>query len=144
MISKQNSVYVRLFIFSAVLLCTFSISFAGSEPNMKDGLWEITTKVEIPGMPMEMPAMTHTQCITKENAVPDSSQPDQECKIIESHVNGDTVTWQMKCETPDGNAEATGEIVYSGDTFKGVIKMNMQDMEMLQKLTGKRIGDCNQ
>ena len=144
MASKQKSADVRLFVFSAILLCTFSISFAGSEPNMKDGLWEISTKVEIPGMPMEVPAMTHTQCITKENAVPDSSQPDQECKIIENHVDGDIVTWQMQCDTPEGKAEATGEITYTGNTFKGVIKMKMQGMEMLQKLTGKRIGDCNQ
>ena len=141
---KWNSLIIRLFTLSAILLSTFSISFAGSGPNMKDGLWEITIEIEMPGMPMKMPAMTHTQCITSENAVPDSSQPGQECKIIENHVDGDTVTWRMECNTPEGKAEAAGEITYTDDTFKGTIKMNMQGMEMLQKLSGKRIGECKQ
>jgi len=141
---KQKPLYVMLFAVSVMLLSTFSISLAGSGPNMKDGLWEITTEIEMPGMPMKMPAMTHTQCITQENAVPNSSQPDQECKIIENHVDGDTVTWRMECDTPEGKAEAAGEITYTGDTFKGTITMNMQGMEMLQKLSGKRIGECKQ
>lgn len=141
---KRKSLIIRLFTFSAILLGTFSISFAGSGPNMKDGLWEITTKVEMPGMPMQIPAITHTQCITKENAVPNSSQPNQKCKIIENHINGDTVTWRMECDTPEGKAKAAGKITYTGDIFKGTIKMNMQGMEMLQQLSGHRVGECNQ
>jgi len=141
---KRTSLDIWLFVLSAILLSTFSTSFAGSGPNMKDGLWEITIEIEMPGMPMKMPAMTHTQCITSENAVPDSSQPGQECKIIENHVDGDTVTWRMECDTPDGKASANGKIIYSGDTFKGTIEMNMQDMKMLQQLSGRRIGECNQ
>lgn len=130
-------------IILAILFSTVSISIAGSGPNMKDGLWEITTKVEMAGMPMQMPAITHTQCITKENAVPDSSQPDQKCKIIENNIAGDTVTWKMECDTPDGQATATGEITYMGETFEGEMKMNMQGMEMLHKMNGKWIGECN-
>lgn len=43
-------------------------------------------------MGMNMPAVKHNQCITRRNAVPDSVQPDQECKIVETDVNGDTVS----------------------------------------------------
>jgi len=142
--SLITKLFIKLFALSAILLGAFSISLAGSGPNMKDGLWEITTKVEMPGMPMKMPSMTHTQCITSENAVPDSSQPGQECKIFENHVDGDTVTWRMECDTPEGKASANGKIVYSGETFKGTIEMSMQGMKMLQQMSGRRIGECNQ
>jgi len=50
---------------------------------------------------------------------------------MENHVNGDTVTWRMECDTLDGKASANGKIVYSGVTFKGTIQMNMQCMKML-------------
>ena len=39
--------------------------FAGV--NIHEGLWEITTKMEIEGMPMQMPARKHTQCLTEKN-----------------------------------------------------------------------------
>jgi hypothetical protein len=141
---KQLLMYIMLFSVLIVLSGAFSVTFADSGPNMKDGLWEITVKMEMQGMPMKMPAVTHTQCITRENAVPAGSQPGQECKMIESHVNGDTVTWRMECNTPEGSAKAAGEITYTGDTFKGTVKMKMQGMEMLQRLSGKWIGACNQ
>lgn len=141
---QKNIISAISLMILAILFSTFSVSFAGPGPNMKDGLWEITTKVEMAGMPMQMPAMTHTQCITKENAVPDSSQPNQRCKIVNNQLNGDTVTWEMECDTPEGKAKAVGEITYTGDTFEGTIKMNMQGMEMLQKMNGKWIGECKQ
>ena len=65
-----------------ILFAIISISFAGSVPDMQEGEWEITSKTEMPGMPMEMPPMKHIQCLTKEDFVPQSSQPGQECKVL--------------------------------------------------------------
>ena len=59
-------------------------------------------------MGMNIPDVTHNQCITKENAFPDSSQPDQECKNVETSVNGDTVSWDMVCDSPEGKIKMTG------------------------------------
>ncbi|MBW2035678.1 MAG: hypothetical protein JRI94_19290 [Deltaproteobacteria bacterium] len=66
----------RLFVISAILVIAVSISFAGSGPDMQEGLWEITSKMKMRGM--DMPSYTHTQCITKKDLVPQSSQPGQE------------------------------------------------------------------
>jgi hypothetical protein len=140
---KQKPFVALIIVVIAAVLSAVSISFAGSGPNMQEGLWEITTKMEMPGMPMSMPSMTHTQCITNENMVPrGSSQQAEECKITETKVEGDTVTWTMKCDSPEGNIKAIGKITYSGDTFKGTIKMTMQGMETIQHLSGHRIGNC--
>ena len=142
---KQKPFVVLIIVIMAAVLSAVSISFAGSVPNMQEGLWEITAKMEMPGMPMSMPPITHTQCITNENMVPHSTpQQGEECKIAETKVEGDTVTWTMECDSPEGKTRATGKITYSGDTFKGTIKMTTQGMEMIQHLSGHRIGNCRQ
>lgn len=141
---KMNSLIVGWGVISMILAVAFSMAFAGSEPNIKYGLWEVTVKIEMAGMPMQMPAITNTQCITKENAVPDSSQPNQDCKMVDQKFTGDTATWRMECNTEQGKAEAVGEIVYSGDTFNGTLEMSVQGMAMTQKLSGTRLGDCKQ
>jgi len=132
----------KLFAASIILLIAISISFAGSGPNMKEGLWEITTKTKMPGM--EMPPMKHTQCITKNDLVPQSSQPGQECKITETKVIGNTVSWTMQCKTQGGEMKGTGKITYSGDSFKGTMIMSMPqtNMKITSHISGKRIGDC--
>ncbi|MFH1675123.1 MAG: DUF3617 family protein [Pseudomonadota bacterium] len=134
----------KLFVASVVLFATISISFAGSVPNMQEGMWEITSKVEMPGMPMEMPPVTYTQCLTKEDLVPQSSQPGQECKITQTKVTGNTVTWTMQCKGQGGTMTGTGSVTYSGNSFKGTIKMTMPEsnMEMTCHISGHRIGDC--
>ena len=133
-----------LFVISVILLTVISISFASSGPNMQEGMWEITSKMEIPGMPMEMPPTKTTQCLTKKDLAPQSSQSGQECKITQTKVDGDTVTWTMLCKGEGGDMKGSGKITYSGNSFKGVIKMSMvgNNMEMTCYISGRRIGDC--
>jgi len=51
----------------------------------------------------------------------------------------------MRCEG-DNPMTGTGEIVYSGDTYLGTMKMTTgrggQPMAMTMKYSGKRLGDC--
>ena len=135
----------KMFTTLVMLFSTVSISFADSVPNMQEGRWEITTDIEMPGMPMKMPPMTHTQCLTKEDLVPQSSQSGDECKITNVEVSGDTVTWVMQCKGQGGETKGTGEIIYSGISFKGTIKMIMvqSNMQMTSNIKGSRIGNCN-
>jgi len=129
----------------AALLIVFivvSISFAGSEPNLQEGNWEITTKVDMPGI--QMPPVKHTQCLTKKDLVPQSSQPGQECEITQSKVVGNTVSWTMRCSSEGNIMEGTGKITYSENSFEGTIRMLMPqaNMEMINHISGQRIGDC--
>ena len=144
MSSALKSFVIGFLAISTILWSPFSIGVAVSEPNLNDGLWEITAEVEMQGMPMKMPAVTHTQCITQENAVPDGSQMDRDCEMITSNTAGDIVTWEMECDGPEGKTKMVGEITYTSDTFEGTLKMEMQGMPILQKMRGLRIGECNQ
>jgi len=133
----------KLFAALIILMAAISISCADSGPNMKEGLWEITTKMQMQGM--DMPPVTHTQCITKNDLVPQGSQqPGQECKITDVKTSGNTVTWTMKCTGQGGEVIGSGEITYSGDRFKGTMTITMSrgNMEMSSHLSGKRIGKC--
>ena len=135
----------ELCIVLTIIVTVTSVSFAGSELNMQEGKWEITTKMEIPSMPMDMPPMKHTQCLLKKDIVPQSSQAGQECTISQIKVTGSTVTWVMQCSGgPGGDTKGNGTITYNGSSMKGTIKMKdaQSNMEMTSHLTGRRIGEC--
>ena len=131
-----------IFLLTIVISIAWVIPlFAG--PNMKEGLWEITTKVEIPGMPFAMPPRTYTQCITKEDLIPQKPERSQECEMISRKIVGDTVLWTMECQTPEGTAVMNGKVTYKGETFDGETKMKTPDgTEITHHISGRRIGEC--
>jgi hypothetical protein len=117
--------------------------------EMKEGLWEIKTTMEMKGMPIKMPATTSRSCISKNDMVPKPSAQrgqQQECKIKEQKITGDTVTYAMECTGKDGMAaEISGEITYKEDSMEGTYTMKVQSpspMEMSSKMTGKYVGPC--
>ena len=134
----------KLLAISVILLVAVSISFADSVPNIQEGKWEITTRMDMQGMSTSMPPVTYTQCLTKKDFVPQGSQQAGECQITESKVIRDTVTWVMKCHGHGGDAIANGKITYSGNRFEGTVEITMDysNMKMINHITGKRIGDC--
>jgi len=123
-----------------------SVSALAQAPR-RDGRWEVKTEMEMPGMPMKMPAMTTTQCITKEQAedpqrsVPQGRGAPNNCKVFDYKAAGNKVTWSMKCEGPEAMS-AVGEMTYGENTYDGVMKMERQGQTMTMKLAGKRLGDC--
>ena len=127
-----------------ILLTSTSISFADSGLDIKEGEWEITSKMEMQGMAVGMPELKHTQCLTKNDMVPQSSQPGQECVVTDTKVTGNTVTWAMECTGQQGEMKGTGTTTYNGDTLEGemVMTMPMGDMKITIKMSGRRMGDC--
>ena len=127
----------------ACLLASVSVMEQG--PRM-DGKWEVTMEMYMPGMPMKMPPMTTTQCVTKEEAadpqkaVPQASK-DQNCKVSDYKTTSNKVTWAVKCEGANPMT-GSGEVVYTGDTFAGTMKMDHGGQAMNMKYSGKRLGDC--
>lgn len=126
-----------------------SISALAQGPR-RDGRWEVKMEMEMPGMPMKMPPMTTSQCVTKEQAadpqktVPQVGRGQQSnCKVSDYKVTGNKVTWTMKCEG-DQAMSGTGEITYGENSYDGVMKMDRQGQVMTMKYSGKRLGDCTQ
>lgn len=115
-----------------------------ASPNIQPGRWEITSTMEMPGMAFSMPATKHTQCITNQDLVPQAQQGNDKCQMLENTIYGDTVTWKVKCESEGGTMTSEGKVVYHGGSFDGSVVTNGSQMPagMTQKMTGKRIGEC--
>lgn len=136
MMGKQLGISI---VVSALVLLS-SLVMAG--PNMKEGKWQISSKMEMPGMPVQIPPQTFSHCLTKKDMVPRQEKPDQSCKMVNNSVKGSTVTWLMECNTPQGPSAIDGKVTYKGDTFDGVIKIRQAGMEMTQRMSGKWVGQC--
>ena len=134
--------YYRITAILIAFLVLFFVRIASAGMEMKDGLWEITSKMEMPGMPMQMPAVKHTQCLTSKDNVPQNKEHNQDCKIKNTDVQGNTVTWEMHCVSEGKPMKSIGKITYKGDTFEGETKMEMDGMNMTQHMSGRRIGNC--
>jgi len=137
----------RIVLSSIVLSILVTLPLSGKAPNIREGQWEITTKTEMPGMPMAMPAVTHTQCLTKRDMVPQNSQENQGCKISKVKIKGNTVTWKIFCKNQNGTTSGSGKITYKGTTFKGYMTLVMkypgqEKMKMKSIMSGCRIGNC--
>ncbi len=111
-------------------------------PNLKEGLWEITTTIEEPGMPKEMLRQTYKHCLTKNDYIPYKEEPDKECKVTKFDVKGNTVTWTVKCKDAEGASTGNGRVTYKGDTFEGLIKFKDPEGEITMTMKGKWIGKC--
>ena len=131
-------------VFTALFCLLFSATTT-ADYDINEGLWEMTVKVEIEGMPMTMAPITNNQCITKDTLVPKSGQQGQECEIVNQKTEGNTLTYDMECSGPGGSMKGHGEVTYTGDTMTGTMEMNMPNqgnMKMITKMSGKRIGPC--
>jgi hypothetical protein len=122
-----------------------STSMAGTpEVNMNPGLWEWTAKMDIPNMPKEMQTTVNRKCLTKEDLVPATKKPGQECDIKDLKTTKDSVSWAMTCKSPQGPVASTGKMFYNGDTAHGEVNVNAQGLLMSSKMSGKRVGPCNE
>jgi hypothetical protein len=123
------------------LLFLFSNISLANGMNMKEGLWEITMQMDMPGM--QMPPQKFTQCITKDKAIPeDPDTEDKSCKMEYKKITGDTIIWKVVCKDKEGKFTSEGKITYKGNTLVGEIKSKSDGMEMTQKMTGKWVGQC--
>jgi len=136
----QKRILIGL-LFVATFFCT--AVQAGSSVDFKEGMWEITSQVDMQGM--NMPAQTFTQCITKENMVPQNNEPGQQggsCTVSDVKTSGNTVSWTVVCKTQGGEMKGKGKITYHGDRFEGESTAEMMGMVMVTKMTGRRTGPC--
>lgn len=107
--------------------------------------WEITSKMEMPGMPFAMPPTTMKTCIAKgsEND-PGQTSGDKDCKVTDVKTVGNKTTWKARCERNGEVMTGTGEQTTSAGAYKGKIrfkgKSDGEDMDMNMEYSGKRIG----
>lgn len=133
-----------------LILCVIAAPASAAPAAMQEGKWEISMKMEMPGMPFAMPPITVTHCYTKEDVkdskktIPSASDKKDDCVTKDVKVEGNKVTWKVQCK--DGST-GSGEMVHKQNSYTG--KMTMETVDKKQgktkstyNMSGKRVGDC--
>lgn len=134
----------RMSVF-AVVLSVLLPALVFSAEGIRPGMWEITSTMDMPGMPMKMPPTTIRHCYTADE-VKDQKKVisrDKDCTVTDFKSSGNKVTWKMKC-TGKHPGTFSGETVFSGDSYVSDMKMEAQGGKgsMTMKVQGKRVGNC--
>ena len=115
------------------------------DPQGKDELWDVTTKMEMAGMPMAMPAQTNRVCVEKGNdeaVIPKN----EDCRMTESSRSGNRFSFKMACKSKNSDYTGSGEITYTASGYDGRIrmagKMEGEPMDMTMTYAGTRAGRC--
>ncbi|MEQ1515241.1 MAG: DUF3617 family protein [Usitatibacteraceae bacterium] len=124
-----------------------SLAMGASAQEMPGGLWEIKSKMDMPGMPPEMAAKmgsrTMTHCVKpgerKWSEQRNPSERERQCEQTDMKIDGNKVSWKMKCK--DGTT-GEGTVTHNGkDAYKMEMAMNSARGSMKMLTEGKRIAD---
>jgi hypothetical protein len=143
--------HAGFFTVLAMLVCVLVMAGCEQKPkssssmpalNMKDGLWEITTTVEMPGMPAGMmKPQTITTCLSQKDSVP-KGKNETDCTVKDVKTEGNTVSWTVVCK----EVTSKGRITYAGATYEGTTESTMKqdgkDVTIKTTMKGKHIGPC--
>lgn len=108
--------------------------------------WEVTMKMEMPGMPAEMagmmPAQTSKVCMLKGQEKDPAKSDNKDCTISDVKYSGNTTSFKMKCTGKDA---MTGDAVltHTPNSFSQKVNMQSKQGKMTMISNGKPIaGAC--
>jgi len=107
--------------------------------------WEVTSKMEMPGMPFAMPPTTQKVCIPKGGQNdPGKTSGNKDCKMTDTKIVGNKITWKARCDQNGEVMTGVGEQTASANAYQGTIKLSGrssgENMNMTMVYSGKRIG----
>ena len=102
--------------------------------KMKEGQYETSFKMEIPGLPPGMGGFNNTvkRCVTKEDIEkgkgemfrdPKSGKRETSCEMKNVRNSGNTISYDMEC--PKEGMSSTTTMAFSDNSVKGLTKMKM-------------------
>ena len=129
-------------IWAGLLLASTAAYSAG-----KDALWELTTKMDIEGMPEMpkgfaipgMPGGTQKQTVCLAEGQQYESKEQKECKVIDQKQSGRKQTIKIKCK--EGTMTVENEQL-SKDHWRSKVIMTGEHAGTINT-EGKRIGTCD-
>jgi hypothetical protein len=105
-------------------------------------LWEISTQMNIPGMPAGMGGQTQRVCQGDDPERRAASDKDQkDCKVTDKKQTATRTTITMQCK--QGTMTVDQQYNAARTEFKGSIKMTSKDGDFNMNTTGRKVGACN-
>ena len=126
--------------FNKAGLLALTLLCAG-QAHAQDWIWELTTKMEMQGMPPGMGTQKSTSCIPQgKESEPDEKQSD--CKITDRSSSGKITRFTMKCK--EGTAKMEHELI-SAERWRSKMQMTGtgRGEEMTILTEAKRMGPCD-
>lgn len=127
----------------------------GAEINAREGLYETTTIIEIPGVPAGiLPPQVVRQCVTDRDAadlrhfVNQGGGGDGNCEIKNLTQGDHRISFALSC--PAQQMAGQGDYVFSGDDFSGQMTLTMpnpaggQEVTFTARTSAKRVGPCGE
>jgi hypothetical protein len=123
------------------VLAPFSATAAATDEK-----WEITTRMEMTGLPMRMPATTVVVCVPPGGMDEERIVERDGCTLGKVTRSGQTTRFSVQCAQPqpmtgEGEITRSGASAYSGQ-FRASGKFGGKDVTMSASFNGKRAGDC--
>jgi hypothetical protein len=127
-----------------VLLCLAVPSPAPAQQG-SDDLWEVTTKMEMAGMPFAMPPQSTRVCTQKGKQTEAMAPQDKECRMVDMRQSGNRTTFKIVCEGKN-RMTGTADFTHGVDSYQGTMRfqgvMEGQQVDMMQTISGRRMGNC--
>lgn len=123
--------------FAGMLAVPFAAVAAGT-----DELWEISSQMNMPGLPPGMGASTQQICQDKDpakQAVP--GQDMERCKVTDKKQTGTRMTVTVSC--PDGKGVIEQTYNAARTEFKSTVRMTTREGEMTMSMSGRKVGSCD-
>jgi hypothetical protein len=127
---------IRIFRGACLALACASASAAGT-----DELWEISTQMNMAGLPAGMGAQKQQVCTEKGDAKKAITQGNDKCKVTDFKQSGNSVHVAMSC--PEGNAVVDTTYNAAHTEYKGTMKMTSRQGEMNMTMAGRKVGTCD-
>lgn len=145
-ISATNQLYGTIMNTNLTAILTIITSMLSAAVYAAPGeYWEVTTKMEIPGMPFAMPATPTKVCIAKGGETdPRKTSGDKNCKMSDIKTVGNKVSWKARCDHNGEVMTGIGEQTATPHSYAGKMQLSGksegQDVNMNMAFSGKRIG----
>jgi hypothetical protein len=107
--------------------------------------WEVTSKMEMPGMPFAMPATMQKVCIPKgSESDPKRSSGDKDCQMSDVKIVGNKTSWKVRCDHNGEVMTGSGEQTTTANGYEGKMhfegKSHGRDNNMTMAFSGKHVG----
>jgi hypothetical protein len=115
---------------AATIMVLMPATALGATPKLAPGLWEVTSKTEMVGMAMQMPAHTMKTCLKADELAQPWKQfqsAGQDCSFSDMEMNAHSAHWKMRCSSAEGNITGSGSSEFvDPHHFHGMAHMEMK------------------
>jgi hypothetical protein len=106
-----------------------------------DELWEVSTQMNMAGMPAGMGSQKSQVCTEKGDPKKAMTRGNDKCKVKDFKQSGNSVHMEMSCPEGDAVMDTTYNAAHS--EYKGTMKMTSKHGDMTMTMAGRKIGTCD-